>query len=134
MACYSDTVRYSNQKNVEKYTNMYIESLEKVENETLAQINYLTQVRTTRGARFLVINRKNVFRRLPRASSTRAHAMQHKHGRKSLDDDPRSGRPTDVTTDDNVIKIQSMVMDDRRLTIDEIAKDIGLSHGTCIKI
>lgn len=35
------------EKNVEKFTNGYIESLEKVESETLAQINYLTQVATS---------------------------------------------------------------------------------------
>lgn len=34
-------------------------------------------------------------------------SKEYRHGRKSLEDDPRSGRPCDVTTDRKVAEIES---------------------------
>ena len=41
---------------------------------------------------------------------------------KSLEDDPRSGRPATATTQENIDRVvHHMVMDDRRLTVNQIA-------------
>ena len=49
-------------------------------------------------------------------------AAEFKRGRKSLGDDERSGRPKTATTDENVVKVHQMVLDDRRTKVREIAE------------
>lgn len=51
-----------------------------------------------------------------------------KAGRTSLEDDPRCGRPITAVSDTNIAAVEKLVMDDRRITIREIAItiDIGL--------
>ena len=45
-------------------------------------------------------------------------------GREDVEDDERPGRPSASTTDENVEKVEEMVMNDRRITIREVADDI----------
>lgn len=52
-------------------------------------------------------------------------------GRENVEDDERSGRPSTSTTDENVEKVRAMVMNDRRITIREVADDVGISIGSC---
>ena len=40
-----------------------------------------------------------------------------KSGRKEVEDDPRSGRPSTTKTDKNIVRVKQMVRSDRRLTI-----------------
>lgn len=47
-------------------------------------------------------------------------------GRENVEDDERPGRPSTLTTDENV---KEMVMNDRRITIREVADDVGISVG-----
>ena len=47
--------------------------------------------------------------------------------RKSLEDDERSGRPKTATTDENIAKVQQMVLDDRRIKVREIAEVMNMS-------
>ena len=70
----------------------------------------------------------------PKLPTVKKWVAKYKRGRKSLEDDPRSGRPNDVTNDENAVKVESMVMADRRLTINDIATGVGLSHGTVCTI
>ena len=49
-------------------------------------------------------------------------------GRESLEDDPRSGRPSTATTQENIDCIHQMVMNDRRLTITHLANVISIQH------
>ena len=51
--------------------------------------------------------------------------------RKDVEDDERPGRPRTSTTDENVKKVKEMVMNDRRITIREVADDVGISIGQC---
>ena len=52
-------------------------------------------------------------------------------GREDVEDDERLGRPSTSTTDENVEKVKEMVMNDRRITIREVADDVGISIGSC---
>lgn len=55
---------------------------------------------------------------------------EFKRGRTSLEDDPREGRPKSASTTEIVEKIHDMVLEDRRVTVDDVAETIGISHGT----
>jgi histone-lysine N-methyltransferase SETMAR len=57
-----------------------------------------------------------------------------KSGLRSFEDGPRQGRPSTSHTDEFVARVQEMIRADRRLTIREVADDIGISIGTCHKI
>ena len=52
-------------------------------------------------------------------------------GREDVEDDERPERPSTSTTDENVEKVKEMVMNDRRITIREVADDVGISIGSC---
>ena len=55
-------------------------------------------------------------------------------GREDVEDAERSGRPSTSTTDENVEKVKEIVMNDRRITIREVADDVGISIGSCHEI
>ncbi|MCP6711290.1 helix-turn-helix domain-containing protein, partial [Klebsiella pneumoniae] len=55
-------------------------------------------------------------------------------GREDTNDEPRSGRPSTSTTDENVEEVKKIVLGNRRITIREIADDIGISFGSCQSI
>jgi len=54
-----------------------------------------------------------------------------KEGRDSVDDNPRSGRPTTSKTDDRVARVQELIRANWRLTIRELSVEVGASYGTC---
>lgn len=55
-------------------------------------------------------------------------------GREDVEDDERSGRPSTSTIDENVKKVEKMVLNDRRITIREVADEVGISIGSCHNI
>ena len=55
-------------------------------------------------------------------------------GREDVEDDERPGRPSTSTTDENVEKVKEMIMNDRRITIREVADNVGISIGSCHEI
>ena len=55
-------------------------------------------------------------------------------GREDVEDDERPGRPSTSTTDENVVRVKDMVMNDRRITIREVADDVGIPIGSCHEI
>ena len=57
-----------------------------------------------------------------------------KGGRQSIDDDEGPGRPSTSTDDPRVDKINTLVRANRRLTIRELAKECGISVGSCYEI
>ncbi|XP_029941109.1 uncharacterized protein LOC115383163 isoform X4 [Salarias fasciatus] len=57
-----------------------------------------------------------------------------KSGQMSIEDSPRSGRPSTSRTEENVRKIEAVVMADRRRTIDEIEHLTGISWSSCQRI
>ena len=53
-----------------------------------------------------------------------------KDGRESITDDLRSGRPVDVSTPEAVQAVEDQIKSNRRVTLDEIATKLDISHGT----
>ena len=62
----------------------------------------------------------------PALSTAKKWAAEFKRGRESLKDDPRSGRLSTSTTQENIDRIHQMVMNDRRLTISHLANVISI--------
>lgn len=65
-------------------------------------------------------------------SKTQAYEWykEFKAGRIVVDDLPRSGRPSTSITDENIDKIKEIVLANRRVSIREIASDLGVSFGS----
>ncbi|XP_030588657.1 histone-lysine N-methyltransferase SETMAR-like [Archocentrus centrarchus] len=64
----------------------------------------------------------------PALSTVQKWAAEFKRGRESLEDDQRSGRPVTATTRENIDRVHHMVMDDSRLTVNQIANAVGISR------
>jgi len=53
-----------------------------------------------------------------------------KDGQLNIHDDPRCGRPITATDETNVKAVESLVVEDRRITIQQIADTLDISTGT----
>ena len=52
-----------------------------------------------------------------------------KEGRTSVDDDPRSGRPSTSKTDDNFAIVREVIRSNRRLTVREVSEEVSLKNS-----
>ena len=57
-----------------------------------------------------------------------------KEEREQLEDDSRKGRPSTSKNQENIRLLQNLVEEDRRVTIDEIANAVGITHGSAFSI
>lgn len=57
-----------------------------------------------------------------------------KEGRISIEDDHRPGRPSASKTNDTITLVRNKIRYDRRLTVREVANEVGISIGTCHSI
>ena len=48
-----------------------------------------------------------------------------------MNDDARPGRPSTTTTNKNTEAVKKIVMENCRITIREVAEDVGISVGSC---
>ncbi|GFX41223.1 protein GVQW3 [Trichonephila clavipes] len=55
-------------------------------------------------------------------------------GRESIEDEPRSGRPSVSKTAENDVRVRDLVRSDRRLTIRMIGEELNLNHTTVHQI
>ncbi|KYO21352.1 histone-lysine N-methyltransferase SETMAR [Alligator mississippiensis] len=53
-----------------------------------------------------------------------------KHGRTSVVDEPRAGRPNTATTEDNIAKVDAAVRASKRVSIPELVAEVGVSAGS----
>ena len=51
-------------------------------------------------------------------------------GREEVNDDAHPGRPSTSTTNENTEAVKKIVMENRRITIREVAEDVGISVGS----
>lgn len=56
------------------------------------------------------------------------------NGREDVQDDHRSGRPSTSVNEQNVDAVHLLVEEDRRITLDEIAMTLDISHGSVEEI
>jgi transposase len=63
----------------------------------------------------------------PLFSTVKKWATKFKSGHTSLEDDPREGCPKSATPPEIIEQVHSMVLDDRRMKVCEIAETIGIS-------
>jgi len=52
----------------------------------------------------------------------------------SVGEDPRPGRPSTSTNDDHVERVRAVIRGNRRLTVREVADEVGISIGSCHQI
>ena len=57
-----------------------------------------------------------------------------KNSRTSVTDDEQSGRPPTSTTEENIERVRTMMLDNRRSTIDEVAQHLKIIHGSAHEI
>nr|CAD45367.1 transposase [Bythograea thermydron] len=67
------------------------------------------------------------------ATVTRWH-KEFRHGRESLEDDSRVGRTFEATSEDTVDRVEAMIMENRRVKVEEISLEIRISHGSVCTI
>ena len=63
------------------------------------------------------------------ASSVRWWVKHFKDGNTSIQDQPRSGRPRTASTERYKERVDEIIQDDRRVTVDTIARTLGLGHN-----
>lgn len=61
-------------------------------------------------------------------------AAEWKRGRRSIQDGQRTGRPADVTTDENIMRVMKLIENDGRVTIKQITKKMNIGYGTVQRI
>jgi len=55
-------------------------------------------------------------------------------GRTSIEDDPKSGRPSTSMDDDHVDKVLALSRQNRRRTFHEVAEEVGICRSSCHQI
>ena len=66
----------------------------------------------------------------PSYAQVKFWVVEFKRGRTSLEDETRSGRPSDATDEEMCNKVRDLVYSDRRIKVEEIANALHISHGS----
>ena len=61
-------------------------------------------------------------------------SAEFKRGRDSLEDDPRTGRPADVISQEMIDRFERLVLNDRRIKVGELASECGICEGSLYTI
>ena len=70
----------------------------------------------------------------PKYSTVAKWSAEFKHGRDSLEDDPRPGRPADVISQEMIDRVERLVLKNRRIKVAELASECGISNGSVYTI
>ena len=95
--------------------------------------------------KFLILEQvqaKEIFERMtavygtkcPSYATVKRWAAEFNKIRQSLGDDPRSGRPAEACSDENVESIRQLIEADRRLKVRKLSASTGLSCGSVYTI
>jgi len=63
------------------------------------------------------------------ASSVRRWVKHFKDGNTCIQDQPRSSHPGTATTEPNKKRVDEIIKEDRRVTLDAIATNLGIGHS-----
>jgi len=63
------------------------------------------------------------------ASSVRRWVKHFKDGNTNIKDQPHSGRPRTASTEPNKERVDEIIKEDRRVTLDAIATKLGIGHN-----
>lgn len=66
----------------------------------------------------------------PSLRTVQRWAAEFSRGRTSLADDPRPGRPSTSTNEERVEEVEAIVFTDRRVRVQQIARELGISTGS----
>lgn len=58
-------------------------------------------------------------------------ADRFKSGRITVEDDPRSGRPSTAINKESTARVLAVIQEDPHATVKEIAEEVGISDGSC---
>ena len=70
----------------------------------------------------------------PKYSTVAKWSAKFKHGRDSLEDDPRPGRPADVISQEMIDRVERLVRNNCRIKVAELASECGISNGSVYTI
>jgi histone-lysine N-methyltransferase SETMAR len=70
----------------------------------------------------------------PSYTTVQTWASRFKEGRSSVEDDPRSGRPSSSVTGNTSATVRELINKDPFLTLDEVAEAVGISHGSAYRL
>ncbi|PNF34140.1 hypothetical protein B7P43_G01150 [Cryptotermes secundus] len=63
------------------------------------------------------------------ANCVRRWVKHFKDGNTSIENEPRSGRPRRASTESNKKRVDEIIQDDRRVTLNTIARKLGIGHS-----
>lgn len=66
----------------------------------------------------------------PDISTIQRWCKEFRFGRTDLSDAPRSGRPSDAVVDGKVEQCRKLIMEDKHITLQEIANTLNISYGS----
>uniref|UniRef100_H3API3 Mos1 transposase HTH domain-containing protein n=1 Tax=Latimeria chalumnae TaxID=7897 RepID=H3API3_LATCH len=70
----------------------------------------------------------------PHYSTVAKWYSEFKCGCEPLEDDPWSGHPADMVAPETITQVEALIMQDRRIKTDTIVTELGISHGSVLKI
>lgn len=70
----------------------------------------------------------------PSLATVKRWAARFRDGNSNVEDAPRTGRPTTATDESVVEQVRELVTEDRRLTVEEISAEVGISTGSAWEI
>ena len=63
--------------------------------------------------------------------STMSRTQVQLEGRENVTENARPGRPITSTSDENIEAVKKIILDNYRITIREVAANVGISFGLC---